>query len=128
MVSNTMACIWCVLNARSCVGCVRNAHGYVRCVHRPEATALAPESSVYILYAVYLGANGMKNIFFVLFIFGGAGIFGLLFPNTILSSWLRFSTIGVHLVPLLSLLLPSSSISVSSSDPGSELSPESLFE
>ena len=31
------------------------------------ATALAPESSVYILYAVYLGTHGTKNIFFVMY-------------------------------------------------------------
>ena len=52
-----MACIWCVLNTTVCVGCVP----------RLEATVLAPESSVYILYAVYLGTHGTKNRFFVLY-------------------------------------------------------------
>ena len=51
MVSNAMSCIWYVLNATVCVGCVP----------RLEATALAPGSSVYILYAVYLGMHGTQN-------------------------------------------------------------------
>ena len=76
-----MACIWCVLNARSCVGCVLNATVCigcvlnttvcVGCVPRLEATALAPESSVYILYALYLGTHGTKNIFLLMYIWPG---------------------------------------------------------
>ena len=68
MVSNAMACIWCVLNARSCVGCVLNATVCVGCVPRLEASALAPESSVYILYAVYLGTHGTRNIFLLMYL------------------------------------------------------------
>ena len=40
--------------------------GCVGCVPRLEATALAPESSVYILYAVYLGTHGTRNIFLLM--------------------------------------------------------------
>ena len=50
---NTVLCVGCVLNATWCVGCVPKL----------EATALAPESSVYILYAVYLGTHGTQNLF-----------------------------------------------------------------
>ena len=54
------------LNTTLCVGCVLNSTMRVGCVPRLEATALAPESLVYILCTVYLGTHGTRMIFLLM--------------------------------------------------------------
>ena len=65
--SSKEICVHLLRPERHFVRLVRpERHWCVWCVPRLVATALAPESSVYILYAVYLGTHGTQNLFLLM--------------------------------------------------------------